>query len=98
MRFARLIQQGPSSLYIVRLKPETETPAHTHRGEEQTLMLQGGLEDGPRHFGPGAWNLQAPGSVHAPPATAKGCWALVRVEDGVNFNGWRGWLQRGMGN
>ena len=60
-------------------------------------MLQGGLEDGSSHFGPAAWNVQSPGSTHAPHATGRGCWALVRVEDGVEFAGWKGWFQRRVG-
>ena len=98
IRFARLMEEGASALYLVRLGRERTAPAHTHRGEEQTLLLQGGLEDGPRYLGPGAWSLQPPGSRHAPHATAPGCWALVRVVDGVDFGGWRGWLQRVSGS
>jgi anti-sigma factor ChrR (cupin superfamily) len=98
VRFARLLEEGPSTLYVVRLGSEKTAPAHTHRGPEQALLLQGGLEDGPHYFGPGAWSLQAPGSGHAPHATAQGCWALVRVEVGVDFLGWRGWIQRASGS
>ncbi len=94
IRFARMIQEGTSALYLVHLGPECTAPVHAHRGPEQTLLLQGGLEEGARHFGPGAWSLQAAGSAHAPHATAQGCWALVRVENGIDFSGWRGWLQR----
>jgi putative transcriptional regulator len=97
LRFARLLQEGPATLYLVRLGPEKTAPVHAHRGVEQTLLLQGGLEEGPRHFGPGAWSLQEPGSTHAPHATARGCWALARVESGVDFAGWRGWIQRARG-
>jgi anti-sigma factor ChrR (cupin superfamily) len=94
MRFARLLEEGSTTLFLVRLGSEMAGPAHRHLGAEQTLLLQGGLEDGPRHFGPGAWSLQEPGSQHAPAATGEGCWALVRVEQGVQLQGWRGWLQR----
>lgn len=94
IRFARMVREGPSALYLVHLAPERTAPLHTHRGAEQTLLLHGGLEEGPRHFGPGAWSVQAAGTAHAPHATARGCWALVRVEDGLDFSGWRGWLQR----
>jgi putative transcriptional regulator len=98
IRFARLMEEGPSTLYLVRLGRERTAPAHTHRGAEQTLLLQGGLEDGPSYFGPAAWSLQAPGSAHAPHATGQGCWALVRVEGGVDFLGWRRWIQRASGS
>jgi len=94
MRFARLLEEGATTLFLVRLNRETAGPAHVHQGPEQTLLLHGGLEDGPRHFGPGAWSLQETGSQHAPAATGEGCWALVRVEQGVQLQGWRGWLQR----
>ena len=97
LRCTRLLAEGPVALYLVNLGADRCVPAHLHPGSEHTLVLHGGLEDGLRHYGPGAWTIQAPGSAHAPQATGRGCWALVRLEGTPRFSGWRGWFQRSPG-
>lgn len=82
-----------ASLHLVRLPGGRTFPAHRHLGTETTLLLAGGLQDGPAHLRPGDWLAHGPGTFHQPAADPGGdCWALVRLEGGVRFSGWRGLL------
>lgn len=79
-----------AALHLVRLPGGRTFPAHRHLGTETTLLLAGGLQDGPAHLHPGDWIAHGPGTLHAPTADAgDDCWALVRLEGGVRFSGWR---------
>ncbi len=48
------------------------------------------MQDGPARLGPGDWMACGPGQQHGP-TTEPGldCWALLRIEGGIRFTGWR---------
>ena len=65
---ARLKQDGDIRISLLRIRPEQKIPAHTHGGEEFTLILDGGYTDGDAHYGQGDVS-HLDGSVdHAPVA------------------------------
>lgn len=89
---ARLLKDPISgaTLHLVRLPGGHTFPEHRHLGTETTLLLAGGLQDGPAHLRPGDWLAHGPDTLHAPAADpGDDCWALVRLEGGVRFSGWR---------
>lgn len=45
--------QGQERLYLLRARAGFQVPAHGHRGEEWTLLLQGGYTCGGIQYGPG---------------------------------------------
>lgn len=82
-----------STLHVVRLPGGRTFPAHRHLGTETTLLLAGGLQDGPAHLHPGDWLSRGPGTLHRPSAdSGTDCWALVHLEGPVQFSGWRRFL------
>lgn len=85
-----------SSLYVVHLPPGARLPRHTHRGEEEALVVSGSATEGARHLEAGDWTVSPRGSEHALVGDPQeGCWALTRVErEGIRLSGWRGLLQR----
>lgn len=94
VRAMALEGDAQARLFLLQVKPGGRFPKHSHLGRESLLVLQGGLEDGDRHLGPGEWTVHAAGSAHAPAADRQGCWALARLEGEVAFSGWLGLLQR----
>lgn len=94
LRIARLATDAEATLYLLALKADRRIPRHTHGGRESTLLLQGGLEDGDRHHGPGEWVVHEGDHRHAPAADGQGCWALARLEGAPRFTGLLGLLQR----
>ena len=79
-----------TALHLVRLPGGRAFPAHRHLGTETTLLLAGGLQDGPAHLHPGDWIAHGPGTLHRPAADPGGdCWAIGRLEGPVQFSGWR---------
>ena len=79
-----------ASLHLVRLPEGHAFPSHRHLGRETTLLLAGGLQDGPAHLHTGDWNAYAPDTLHAPVAdSGEECWALVHLEGRIRFDGWR---------
>ena len=90
---ARLLEDPRSGavLSLAKLEGGCAVPRHDHLGPEVSLLLCGGLQDGPAHLSPGDWIAHAPGHLHAPEADPRGeCWALVHLEGGIRFEGWRG--------
>lgn len=100
-RLARVQRSGNGrqELFLLAMPPHCRFPLHGHGGAETLLVLQGGLEDGPRHGQPGDWFHHAEHPAeHAPVADATGCWALVCCDsDALRLQGWRGWVQRFLG-
>ena len=91
-RITRVLQDARSgaSLSVARLPGGARVPSHGHEGPEVSVLLCGGLQDGPAHLGPGDWIEHTRGTRHAPEADPRGeCWALVRLESGIRFEGWR---------
>lgn len=90
-RVARVLQDPATgaTLNLARLPGGRRMPLHTHGGSEVSLILEGGMQDGPAHLRSGDWSALGAGTCHSPAADADGCFALVRVEGGLRFAGWR---------
>ncbi len=88
------LQEDPQSgavLSLAKLQGGRSVPRHDHLGLEVSVLLCGGLQDGPAHLCPGDWITHEQGYRHGPEADpGSECLALVRVEGGVRFEGWRG--------
>jgi len=88
-RLMRTADQG-AVLSLAKLQGGRCVPRHDHLGPEVSLLLCGGLQDGPAHLAPGDWIAHDPGHLHAPEADPGGeCLALVFLEGGIRFEGWR---------
>lgn len=92
---ARLMKDPTTgaTLSLARMPGGRAMPVHGHGGPELSLVLSGALQDGPAHLRPGDWIAHGPGHQHGPKADQGGeCWALIRLEGGVQFRGWRSLL------
>ncbi|MEQ9317020.1 MAG: cupin domain-containing protein [Henriciella sp.] len=86
-----------SALYahLYRIEPGSAVPHHTHRGNEYTLVVQGGFTDDAGSYGPGDICCQTPSDFHQPVADQDGvCFALAVSEGGMKFTGVLGILQK----
>ena len=95
-RFVQLMKEAPGGfgLYLVHLSAGTRFPLHRHGGLEEAVILAGGLADGEQRLEAGDWSTAEAGSAHAPCALKdEDCWLVARMEGGIHFSGWRGWLQ-----
>lgn len=94
-RITRLLEDRTrgASLSLARLEGGRRVPSHDHLGPEVSVLLCGGLQDGPAHLRAGDWIAHGPGEPHGPEADTGGeCWALIRLETGLRFQGWRRFL------
>jgi putative transcriptional regulator len=79
-----------ATLNLARMPGGMSMPVHGHGGSELSLVLSGTLQDGPAHLGPGDWLTCGAGQQHGPTAgPGAECWALLRIEGGIRFTGWR---------
>lgn len=86
-----------SALYahLYRIEPGSAVPHHSHRGNEYTLVVQGGFTDDAGSYGPGDICRQTPTDFHQPVADQDGvCFALAVSEGGMKFTGLLGVLQK----
>lgn len=66
---------------LVRMAPGTRIPAHTHRGLECMLVLEGGFSDERGHYEVGDLILLPAGTTHHPVAhETEGCLCLAATE------------------
>lgn len=89
---ARLLRDPATgaTLNLARMPGGMSMPLHSHGGTELSLVLSGAMQDGPAHLGPGDWLACGPGQQHGPTAgQGAECWALLRIEGGIRFTGWR---------
>ncbi len=61
-------EDDPSDISLLRLKPGTGMPVHTHGGDELTLVLQGSYTDETGHYGVGDVAIACPNLTHLPVA------------------------------
>ena len=81
--------------HLYRIEPGSAVPHHTHRGNEYTLVVQGGFTDAAGSYGPGDICCQTPSDFHQPVADEDGvCFALAVSEGGMKFTGLLGILQK----
>ncbi len=68
---------GPT-VYILSLASGARIPAHVHKKATETfLVLDGEFIDAGKTYPPGTYFAVAPGNVHGPHSTNKGCQLLV---------------------
>jgi putative transcriptional regulator len=73
---------------LLRVRPGAGVPAHTHTGEEATLVLAGALRDGDRTFGVGDVAVATADDDHHPCAgPGRDCVCLAVLGGGVRFTG-----------
>ncbi|MEM5515907.1 cupin domain-containing protein [Henriciella sp. AS95] len=81
--------------HLYRIQPGAGVPQHSHRGDEYTLVVQGGFTDHAGTYGPGDICTQSPTDTHQPVADDDGvCMALVISEGGLKFTGLLGMIQK----
>jgi putative transcriptional regulator len=65
-------------------------PSHTHRGNELTLVLEGGFSDANGSYHKGDFLVRRPGDVHAPTALqSEDCICLAVLDAPLKFTGWK---------
>jgi putative transcriptional regulator len=65
-------------------------PAHTHRGSEMTLVLEGGFSDADGSYHKGDFLVRRPGDVHAPTALqSEDCICLAVLDAPLKFTDWK---------
>ncbi|MEZ5893418.1 MAG: ChrR family anti-sigma-E factor [Parvularculaceae bacterium] len=83
---AALCEEGGERLYLLRAKPGLKLPVHTHRGEEWTLILQGGYHVGEEGYGAGDLHREDESCLHQPVIDDDGvCISLVVDEGKLKF-------------
>lgn len=82
-----LDSSGPAKTRLLKLAPGVVTPAHSHKGQEITLVLKGSFSDELGRFGPGDVQ-EADGEVkHQPMAdTGEECICLVVTDAPLKFD------------
>lgn len=74
--------------YLIRSAGHVDLALHTHKGEEVTLVLEGGFTDGDQHFVRGDVELADESLQHRPVADAEGCLVLAVTEASLHFTDW----------
>ncbi len=78
---------------LMRLKPGSLMPQHTHRGQEITLVLAGGYTDNGRAFIRGDFDAKGPSHKHQPVVDEDGeCLCFVVLDAPVRLTGTLGRL------
>lgn len=73
---------------LLRMKPGTAIPGHTHDGREYTLVLKGGILDDGRHYRRGdVMSEDEHGEHHPKAAEDEECICLVVLDAPVRFTG-----------
>lgn len=77
-----------SAISVIRARPGTRIPQHTHRGREYTLVLAGALRDGAAIYRPGDIDMADHDDDHRPEVHGdETCYCLVVLEGGLRFTG-----------
>jgi putative transcriptional regulator len=85
---ARLFDSGGERLYLLKARPGLKMPMHSHKGEEWTLVLQGGYHAGDDGFGRGDLHQEDQSCTHQPIIDDDGedCISLVADEGRLKFS------------
>jgi putative transcriptional regulator len=68
---------------LVRLRPNVSFPRHQHRGDEVSVVLEGGLREGGRIHGPGAIVERKRDTVHDFAATGERDLVVIVLHRGI---------------
>ena len=81
--------------HLYRIEPGASVPHHTHKGDEYSLVVQGGFTDETGSYGPGDVAHQTSSDFHMPVADDDGvCFVLAVSEGGMKFSGLLGIVQK----
>lgn len=86
------LDQSPSgeTISLYRIKPGAKIPMHTHRGNEYTVIVQGGFSDALGQYGVGDFLLRAGQHEHEPVADAgEDCICLTVTEQPLKMTSWK---------
>jgi len=72
-----LHERPDERVQMMRLAPGARCPRHEHPGGEETLVLEGVLEDEHGRYAEGTWLRNPPGSAHSPKSD-EGCVLFVK--------------------
>lgn len=78
IRYLHVDHEQRTQTVLMRCAPGAKFPRHTHRGAEDSLVLEGDLRIGDLVLGPGDYQHCKPGSRHLEQSTESGCLVLVR--------------------
>jgi putative transcriptional regulator len=79
---------GAEDVRLIRGRPGTRIPTHTHEGEEATLVLAGYLQDGARTFARGEVSVAGPEHNHRPQIVGdRDCICLSVLTGPMRFTG-----------
>ena len=84
---APLWEEDGERLYLLRARPGLKLPEHSHKGQEWTLILQGGYHIGETGYGPGDLHCEDETCRHQPLIDDEGedCISLVADEGKLVF-------------
>ena len=86
LAYKPLFRRGRTSVKLLRAAPGTDAGAHSHRGLELTLVLQGGFTDVTGSYGPGDLQVSDSALSHNPIADAgEDCINLAVTTDSLKF-------------
>ncbi len=84
----RLVRDGDVRMSLLRLMPGHSVARHGHRGDEMTVVLRGGFEDGTGIFERGDLAVADDAVDHRPRARKDGpCICLIVAERPLRFTG-----------
>lgn len=94
LRVSQLMKDDKGAvLSLHHMKAGGKVPNHTHRGNEISLVIEGGFSDSIGSYVPGDFIHLSSEHAHSPQADADGdCWLLTLVEAPVKLTGPLGWV------
>jgi putative transcriptional regulator len=85
--FKPLLKRGPSNVQLIRSKAGRGVGAHSHGGEELTLVLTGGFTDVTGHYRRGDLQSTTPDILHRPLAdSGEDCVVLAVTDASLRFS------------
>ncbi|WP_196160126.1 ChrR family anti-sigma-E factor [Reinekea sp. G2M2-21] len=94
LRVSRLLKDETGMILgLHHMTSGGRVPHHTHRGNEISVVIEGGFSDEMGSYGPGDFIHLSKEHFHSPQADADGdCWLLSIVEAPVKITGPLGWI------
>ena len=75
---------------LYHIKAGGQIPEHTHRGNEMTLVLEGGFSDSHGSYHKGDFIFRRPGDIHTPTALqSEDCICLAVLDAPLKFTTWK---------
>lgn len=78
------LDEGPIHSHLLYIDKDGEVPAHTHKGYEITLLLEGSFEDELGEYHPGDF-IEVDGRTTHQPKTKSGCLCYTVADDALVF-------------